>query len=138
LVRPSTPASNVLAVASLLPVKDSSYGVSVAPSLSATTNGLPFFKLTGSSAAPNATGTTYVVNVLDDHDDGACDAADCTLREALNAANANAGADTLTFAPTMAGAILLTLGQLSITSDLTIDGPGANILAVSGAGANRV
>ena len=31
---------------------------------------------------------TYVVNKPDDHNDGTCDAADCTLREAINAADA--------------------------------------------------
>ncbi len=32
---------------------------------------------------------TFVVNTTDDHDDDECDAEDCTLREAINAANAN-------------------------------------------------
>lgn len=43
------------------------------------------------------TGTTFLVNSADDHDDGTCDADDCTLREALNAANASPGADTIAF-----------------------------------------
>ena len=38
---------------------------------------------------PTAQATSnYVVNTTDDHDDGVCNAADCTLREAINAANA--------------------------------------------------
>jgi CSLREA domain-containing protein len=41
---------------------------------------------------------TFTVNKADDHDDGVCDSGDCTLREAINAANANAGADTIIFA----------------------------------------
>jgi CSLREA domain-containing protein len=39
---------------------------------------------------------TYTVTKTDDHDDTVCDA-DCTLREAINAANANIGADTIEF-----------------------------------------
>ena len=46
---------------------------------------------------PTAHAATFTVNTADDHDDGVCNAADCTLREAINAANANAGADTITF-----------------------------------------
>src|SRR5262249_46389606 len=41
-----------------------------------------------------AAGQTFTVNKADDHDDGSCDSGDCTLREAINAANANVGADT--------------------------------------------
>ena len=37
------------------------------------------------------------VNSADDVDDGACDAAHCSLREAINAANGNAGRDTIAF-----------------------------------------
>lgn len=53
--------------------------------------------------AQNANAATYTVNSTADVDDGACvhpfvDAAtDCTLEEAIDAANANAGADTITF-----------------------------------------
>ncbi|MBL9138576.1 MAG: CSLREA domain-containing protein [Verrucomicrobiales bacterium] len=43
-------------------------------------------------------GATFVVNTADDHDDGSCDAADCTLREAILAANQHPGTDTLVFA----------------------------------------
>jgi len=34
---------------------------------------------------------TFVVNTTDDHDDSVCDANDCSLREAINAANAAGG-----------------------------------------------
>src|SRR5438128_3615068 len=37
---------------------------------------------------PTAHAATFTVNTTDDHDDGVCNAADCTLREAINAANA--------------------------------------------------
>ncbi len=77
-----------------------------------------------------------VVNSLADSDDGTCDAADCTLREAINAANANgAGADTITFS--VSGQILLGGPLANITSDLTIDGFGRSI-TVGGNSATRV
>src|SRR2546422_2384548 len=40
---------------------------------------------------------TFTVNSTADTDDGTCNAANCTLREAINAANTNAGADTVNF-----------------------------------------
>ncbi len=45
-------------------------------------------------ASPNA---RYTVNATADTDDGTCDAINCTLREAINAANAHAGRDTIAF-----------------------------------------
>src|SRR5262245_61060210 len=62
-----------------------------------------------------------------------------SLRVAVADANANPGADVIEFAPAARdGAIILTSGQLSITDDLTIDGPGADRLAVSGNDTSRV
>src|SRR5262249_45628549 len=48
------------------------------------------------------------------------------------------GADLIRFAPDLGGTIALTGGQLSITDDLTVLGPGADRLAVSGNDASRV
>ena len=40
----------------------------------------------------------FTVNVVDDEDDGLCDGAHCSLREAINAANDNTGfTDTIEF-----------------------------------------
>ena len=62
-----------------------------------------------------------------------------SLRDAMMAANGAPGADVIRFAPSARdGTIALTGGQLSITDDLTIAGPGANRLAVSGNDASRV
>ncbi len=44
-----------------------------------------------------AEASTFVVNTVDDLDDGNCDADHCSLREAIKAANANPGADTIAF-----------------------------------------
>ena len=89
-----------------------------------------------SFGAPNAgqtfggaVGTAYVVDTPLD-----VVAADglCSLREAVQAANTDAAVgdcaagaadgDTITFAPTVAAPILLTLGELTVTDDLVIDG----------------
>lgn len=59
-----------------------------------------------------------------------------SLRAAVVAANANPGADTIDFA--MTGTIALTSGQLDITDSVTINGPGAGALTVSGNDASRV
>lgn len=82
-----------------------------------------------------AQATTYLVTTSGDSGDGTCDAT-CTLRDAVLAANANAGADTITFASSLSGdTILLDIagkGNIKITDNLTIQGPGANLLTVSG------
>ena len=48
-----------------------------------------------------------------------------SLRQAIFDTNANAGADTIEFA-TVPGAIVLTAGELDITDDLTVNGPGVD------------
>ena len=88
---------------------------------------------------PVALAATFTVNTADDHDDGVCNAADCTLREAINAANAR---DTISFNIPGAGVhtINATSG-FSITKAVTIDGTtqpgfaGAPVLELNGAGA---
>ena len=61
-----------------------------------------------------------------------------SLRQAVLDANAHPGADVIRFAHGLHGTITLTGGQLDITDDLTIHGPGADRLAVSGNHAGRV
>ena len=56
------------------------------------------YTLTCSSADPPQAGPTYTVNTADDHNDTACTLADCSLREALNAANNPEVAATIQFA----------------------------------------
>ena len=76
-------------------------------------------------------GPNFVVTTTDDHDDGTAGISDCTLREAINAANAYAGASTITFATNVTGIITLQLGQFTLSHNVTITGPGAQILAIS-------
>ena len=59
-----------------------------------------------------------------------------SLREAVLAANADAAADTLSFFLLLPGSIQLTNvghpGEIAITNDLTINGPGGNALTIRG------
>src|SRR5262245_11815611 len=61
-----------------------------------------------------------------------------SLRQAVLDANGNPGSDTIVFAKNVSGTIKLTSGELFITDSVTINGPGARNLAVSGNDANRV
>jgi len=97
-------------------------------------------------------GPNFVVNSAADTDDGECSNApmDCTLREAINAANARSGDDTITFDIPDTGAdcasdnvCTITLGALgslpAINDDVTIDGaPNNGKITVSGADSYRV
>jgi hypothetical protein len=69
------------------------------------------------------------------------DAGAGSLRQAILDANALPGADTITFDPgvfSTAQTITLTSGELLITDSVTIDGPGAGLLTISGNNASRV
>jgi CSLREA domain-containing protein len=93
------------------------------------------------SLAPTrpAQAATFTVTKTADTNDGACNA-DCSLREAIVAANAP-GADSIilpagTYTLTIAGAGedgALT-GDLDITSDLTLTGAGADVTTINGGG----
>ncbi len=73
---------------------------------------------------------------------------DCSLREAIQAANTNAAVDACAagepvptvdvIGPVVTGTIILTSGTLSVTDDLTIDGPGVGSLTISGNNASAV
>lgn len=53
--------------------------------------------LTGTPGALAAPAATFTVNTVDDVDDGTCDSAHCSLREAINAANATVAEDAVHF-----------------------------------------
>jgi CSLREA domain-containing protein len=87
---------------------------------------------------------TFTVTKTADTADGACDA-DCSLREAVIAANAHPGADTIvvpagiyTLTLTGAGEDAAATGDLDITDDCTITGAGADRTVIDGAGADRI
>lgn len=79
---------------------------------------------------------TITVTKVADTADGVCDA-DCSLREAVFASNSG---DTIVFSPlfNLPQTILLTGGQIAINKSLTIAGPNADLLAVSGNNAGRI
>src|SRR5262245_33923410 len=62
---------------------------------------------------------------------------DCSLREAIQQANANSGADTIVFRSGLTGSINL-VGQLDINDALTIQGPGASVITVDGGLGTRI
>src|SRR5213080_4075710 len=91
--------------------------------------------------------STYIVNTTDDHDDGVCNSADCTLREAINAANATVNSNTsphnIDFS--IPGSGVHTINVTSplpplILSQISINGPtlsrnGPPLIEISGANA---
>lgn len=82
------------------------------------------------------TGPTLTVNSTADPGDGVCTTNNCTLREAITAANNIAGANTITFDPIVfaaPGPYTINLGSRlpDLITDMTITGPGANILTVN-------
>jgi hypothetical protein len=91
-------------------------------------------------AAPAAWAKTFTVNSTAHPGSGVCDATECTLQEAVTEANTNGQPDTINFAPGLSGEIELSTdpgkGGFSILNDnnqpLTINGPGAGVLAVDG------
>jgi hypothetical protein len=61
-----------------------------------------------------------------------------SLRQAILDANAAAGPDEIVFAAGLGGTITLTSGEMVITDDLVITGPGAGVLTVSGNDLSRI
>ncbi len=78
--------------------------------------------------------TTFPVTKTADTNDGTCDP-DCSLREAIDAANTNPGADDV---PVPAGNYLLNLGQLVVSDDVAITGTGQASTIIDGKASNRV
>ncbi|MEO8510688.1 MAG: CSLREA domain-containing protein [Chloroflexota bacterium] len=95
------------------------------------------------SACNTAQAASFVVNTTDDTDDGLCGTLHCSLREAMNRANAEAGTDTISFDIGAGGAqtIGVTSALPTITNPVVIDGmtqpgyTGAPLIEVDGAGA---
>jgi hypothetical protein len=79
--------------------------------------------------AADAEAATFTVTTTDD--DGAG-----SLRQAVLDANAAGGADTIDFA--VNGTITLSTGQLEVTGPVSIEGPGADTLAISGNDSSRI
>src|SRR5262249_12738960 len=88
---------------------------------------LPGLEALGERIVPS----TFHVTTLADGGGG-------SLRAAVARATAHPGADTIVFDSGVTGTIALTGGELDVTGDLTITGPGADKLTVSGSNLSRV
>ena len=75
-------------------------------------------------------GPTFTVNTLDDHDDQFCGSEDCSLREAITAANILAGNDTIRFAGNVHGTINLAQPLPNLSTNIALQGLGANTLTI--------
>lgn len=91
---------------------------------------LSWLILMGGLVAPAHT-ATFTVSKLADTNDGVCDA-DCSLREAIVAANGTNSGDIIIFGPNVLGTINLANSLPNLNSNLTIEGPGVAMLTVSG------
>jgi hypothetical protein len=88
----------------------------------------------------NATGSAQVqvmldyvlINNLSDSGNGTCNASACTLRDAITFANNDNEPSTLLFERELKGTITLNSGLTITSNDLTITGPGADKLSISG------
>src|SRR5437660_1663402 len=89
---------------------------------------------------PTAHAATFTVNTVDDHDDGVCSAADCTLREAINAANNSGGIRFIGFNISGSGVHTINLSSPlpQFTKAIDIDGGSLNgnpLIEINGANA---
>jgi predicted outer membrane repeat protein len=75
--------------------------------------------------------STFTVSNLNDSGTG-------SLRSIVALANSHAGDDTIAFKLGMEGTVVLTGGEIAITDSLTVLGPGAGKLAVSGNFSSRI
>ena len=92
-------------------------------------NGPDFQLQTRSTMSFRKRAVGLVVTTLDDHNDGVCNS-DCTLREAIIAATSQIGSKSISFASGLAGTIELAGALPDLSTDITITGPGANLLTV--------
>ena len=92
----------------------------------ATVAATTLFILTAGGIAAQAA-TTFKVTRFDDPAPGACTASNCSLREAILAANSNPGTDTI---QVPAGLYTLTIpGELPITDGVVIEKTGSGTAA---------
>jgi uncharacterized repeat protein (TIGR01451 family) len=98
--------------------------------------------LLASVAARPSQADTLSVDTTSDADLEVCSAAanDCSLRGAITLANSLGGSNTITFDSDVfnSGTITLTSALPNIIGTLMIDGPGASLVTVDGAGSYRV
>jgi hypothetical protein len=84
--------------------------------------------LTGALSCVSSYGTTLVVTSALDNGPG-------SLRATVAAA---ASGDVIQFDPSLDGQVILLAGQINVTRELTIEGPGADKLTISGGNSTRI
>lgn len=101
--------------------------------------GAPFSRVVGARidiGAVEQTGVPFVVDTLLDESDGNYARWDLSLREAIELANAQPGADLILFDPALfasqPGRIVLRHGEMLIDDAVTIAGPGRALLTIDG------
>lgn len=80
----------------------------------------------------------FSINSLEDNNSDGCLASSCNLREALLAAETDLEPSNIAFDRNINGTISLNSGITINSNDLTINGPGANKISLSGNGQFRV
>jgi len=99
----------------------------------------------GEGVSPMARAASFTVTRTDDPAPDGCVPGDCSLREAIIAANAHLGEDTITLGPgthtlaiTGTNEDLAATGDLDIADDLTISGVNSATTIIDGGGLDRV
>lgn len=100
--------------------------------------GAPFTRVAGGRIDMGAFETQIVVDTFADENDGDHSRGDLSLREAIGLANADPGSDLIRFDPDLfasgPGTIILTMGALVVSTSLSIEGPGAELLSIDASG----
>jgi CSLREA domain-containing protein len=90
----------------------------------------------------SAWGASFTVTKIADTNDSVCDVSDCSLREAVGAANASPGADMIIFSSffNTPRSIVLSAGELQVNdaAGVSIVGPAASVPLISGNNVTRV
>jgi|GEM_PF-733433 len=89
------------------------------------------------SSTPTATLTPIPCTIVQNLSDGAAPGPTGSLRAAIICANSSPGS-IITFQTGLSGTITLNSGELVLTANMTITGPGAAQITVNAAGASRV
>lgn len=92
----------------------------------------------GATEGETAPSASYTVTTLADNETDGCLINECTLREAVTEANNSPDTNLIVFRDGLTGTIILTGGQLVLSSNMAIRGPGANAINVSGNDTSRV
>ncbi len=93
------------------------------------------YELDAAQSGPN-----FEVNTTNEHRDGNCTMGDCSLWDATDAANEVDDESIVTFKAGLSGIITTALqtSGISLSNPVTIQGPGARVLTISGNNVSRI